>query len=97
MGRTDGAYFVLYPHARVVTLIPPFIFGPFFAIPAVIFLGWWFIPQFFNGSLSLLRRGDGGGGIAWWAHIGGFAFGALMCIGLKMRERKSVLQEYEDP
>jgi len=75
-----GAYFRFFPHARVETVIPPFIFGPFFVLPAVLFLGWWFLLQFFNGALSLGAAGKGFGGIAWWAHVGGFAFGVLVCL-----------------
>jgi len=72
-----GAYFRLYPHARIEMVIPPFFFGPTFVVPAVLFLGWWFFLQFFNGTLSLLSP-EQVGGIAWWAHIGGFAFGVLL-------------------
>ena len=75
-----GAYFRFYPHARVETVIPPFIFGPYFALPAVLFLGWWFLLQFFNGALSLGAGDRGFGGIAWWAHVGGFAFGVAVCL-----------------
>ena len=70
-----GAYFVLYPRARVLTLIPIFFFIQFIEIPAIFFLGIWFLIQFFNGAFSL---GAGGGGVAWGAHIGGFASGALI-------------------
>jgi hypothetical protein len=80
-----GAYFLLYPHARVVMLIPPFVLGPFFVVPAVLFLGWWFILQFFNGTLSLLANPNQMAGIAWWAHIGGFVFGALLCSIIKVK------------
>lgn len=83
-----GAYFAMYPHGRVLTMVPPFILGPYISMPAVIFLGWWFVLQFFNGTLSLMRRADEAGGIAWWAHIGGFAFGALLCVGERARERR---------
>ena len=79
-----GAYFRLYPHAKVVMLIPPFFLGPFFVVPAVLFLGWWFILQFFNGTLSLFASSNQVGGIAWWAHIGGFVFGALLCCIIKV-------------
>ena len=75
-----GAYFRFFPHARVETVIPPFIFGPFFVLPAVLFLGWWFLLQFFNGALSLGAGASGFGGIAWWAHVGGFAFGVAVCL-----------------
>jgi len=75
-----GAYFRFFPHARVETVIPPFIFGPIFVLPAVLFLGWWFLLQFFNAALSLGAGANGFGGIAWWAHVGGFAFGVAVCL-----------------
>lgn len=75
-----GAYFRFFPRARVETLIPPFFFGPFFELPAVIFLGFWFLLQFYNGALSLSPGGQGFGGVAWWAHVGGFAFGVLITL-----------------
>src|SRR5439155_4227090 len=58
-----GAYFRFYPYARVETLIPPLFFGPVFAFPAVFFLGWWFLLQFFNGAMSLGARGQEFSGI----------------------------------
>lgn len=75
-----GAYFRFYPSARVETLVPPFFFGPTFVLPAVLFLGGWFLLQFFNGAMSLGARGHGFNGVAWWAHVGGFAFGFLICL-----------------
>jgi membrane associated rhomboid family serine protease len=69
-----GAYFRFFPRARVVAIIPPFFFLPI-VLPAVIFLGAWFLLQFFSGSMSLASVGSKYGGIAWWAHIGGFLFG----------------------
>src|SRR5438445_3790459 len=75
-----GAYFRFFPFARVETLVPPFFFGPTFVLPAVVFLGWWFVLQFFNGALSLAAKGPGFGGVAWWAHVGGFLFGFAMCL-----------------
>jgi len=72
-----GAYLVLFPRARVVTLVPIFYFVRLVQIPAVIYLGFWFVSQLFNGFLGLATVGSSfqGGGVAWWAHIGGFAFG----------------------
>ena len=67
-----GAYLVAFPRARVVTLVPLFPFFQVMALPAVLVLGLWIVVQFFSGALAL---GYGGGGVAWWAHIGGFAFG----------------------
>lgn len=72
-----GAYIRFFPRARVHTVIPPFIWGPIFDLPAVVFLGWWLLLQFFNGALSL-GAGQGFGGVAWWAHVGGFIFGMVM-------------------
>jgi membrane associated rhomboid family serine protease len=72
-----GAYFRLFPRARVLTVIPPLIFAPV-ALPAVIFLGLWFLLQFYNGTLSLATYNRDLTGIAWWAHVGGFGFGLLL-------------------
>jgi len=80
-----GAYFRFYPFARVETLIPPFFFGPTFVLPAVLFLGWWFLLQFFNGALSLAVRDRGFSGVAWWAHVGGFLFGFCVCLFAQRR------------
>jgi membrane associated rhomboid family serine protease len=74
-----GSYFRFYPHAKVETVIPPLFFGPVFELPAVMFLGWWFLLQFFNGSLSLAGPRDVGG-VAWWAHVGGFVFGMVVSL-----------------
>src|SRR5512140_2561058 len=82
-----GAYFRFYPAARVETLVPPFFFGPTFVLPAVLFLGWWFLLQFFNGALTLGLRGPGFSGVAWWAHVGGFLFGLLICLPAARRGR----------
>lgn len=71
-----GAYLVAFPRARVITLVPLFPFIQVMALPAVVVLGLWFVVQFFSGFMSL-GFGGAGGGVAWWAHIGGFAFGLL--------------------
>jgi membrane associated rhomboid family serine protease len=88
-----GAYFRLFPHAQVETLIPPFIFGPLFVVPAVVFLGWWFILQFLNGTLRLAADASALGGVAWWAHIGGFVFGAI--LGSLARPKRQYWRRYE--
>lgn len=69
-----GAYFFLYPHAKVVTFLPILIIPFIFEIPAVFYLGAWFLTQVFSGMLAP----GGGGGVAWWAHIGGFVAGMLL-------------------
>jgi membrane associated rhomboid family serine protease len=71
-----GAYFLLYPRARILTLIPLFLFFPVLEVPAFFFLGFWFVLQFLEGAAS---TGSGAtGGVAWWAHTGGFLMGALL-------------------
>jgi membrane associated rhomboid family serine protease len=82
-----GSYFRFYPHARVHTVIPPFFLGPIFELPAVVFLGWWLLLQFFNGSLSLGGPKDAGG-VAWWAHVGGFVFGMAVSLFAAKRARR---------
>ena len=70
-----GAYLAAFPRARIITLVPLFPFFQVMALPALVVLGLWIVMQFFSGALSLGY--GGGGGVAWWAHIGGFAFGLL--------------------
>ena len=82
-----GAYFRFYPHARVETIIPPFVLGPTFTLPAVLFLGWWFLIQFLQGAMSLASRG-GVSGVAWWAHVGGFVFGFVICLMAAKRPKR---------
>jgi len=69
-----GAYYVLFPRARIIIMIPILFFPFFFEIPAVLFLAFWFLEQLFSGAFSLLGP-KMLGGIAWWAHIGGFLCG----------------------
>jgi membrane associated rhomboid family serine protease len=83
-----GAYFMSYPHARVLTLIPLFIFFQVIEIPALIVLGFWFILQFLSGAASF---GAAGGGVAWWAHVGGVLVGILLLAVFP----KKRLQPYE--
>lgn len=71
-----GAYLVLYPRSRVVTFIPLGFFMRLATIPASIVLGLWFILQLFSGVLSL--GGSDVGGVAFWAHIGGFVSGVVL-------------------
>lgn len=75
-----GAYMFLYPKALVVSLIPLFYFFEILVIPAPVFLGIWFVLQFFQGVLSIASTQAGG--VAWWAHIGGFAAGWLVAAVL---------------
>lgn len=71
-----GAYLMVWPRARIVTLLPIFFIITFVHLPAVVVLGFWFIMQFFQGVATVSAAA--GGGVAYWAHIGGFALGALL-------------------
>jgi membrane associated rhomboid family serine protease len=75
-----GAYFILYPGSRILTLIPIFFIPYFIEIPAFIFLGIWFLLQFLSAAGSYGQIS----GVAWWAHIGGFVFGI---VSLKLFEK----------
>mgnify|MGYP006267719021 CR=1 FL=1 len=77
-----GAYFLLFPRARVVTIVPLFVIPMVMEVPAVVFLGLWFVLQFLSGAVSLGRSASEGG-VAWWAHIGGFVFGAVVMLILR--------------
>src|SRR5262245_12127203 len=81
-----GAYITLYPRARVVMLLPLGIFMELIQVPAVLFLGFWFLQQFLFGLLSPAGPGEGGG-VAWWAHIGGFAAGFVLVSLFAQKER----------
>jgi membrane associated rhomboid family serine protease len=80
-----GAYIVMFPHSRVKMLF--LIFFTIFYIPAWVFLGFWFVQQAMSGMNALGMTGEDAGGVAWWAHIGGFVFGLL--AGLLFRRRAS--------
>jgi membrane associated rhomboid family serine protease len=81
-----GAYFILYPRARVLTWFFVFVFY----IPAWIMLGYWFVLQFFAGAatLSMARPGHDVGGVAVWAHVGGFVAGLVMIKVFPERSRR---------
>ena len=75
-----GAYFYWYPHAKVQAVLPIIILLQTFVVPAPLFLGIWFVMQTFSGVRSL--GGEAVGGVAWWAHIGGFVAGAAVAFAL---------------
>lgn len=72
-----GGYLLLYPRARVVTLVFIILFFTIIELPALFFLGFWFLQQVAFGYFDLTNPVGGGGGVAYFAHIGGFVFGAL--------------------
>ncbi|MDP8964050.1 MAG: rhomboid family intramembrane serine protease [Cyanobacteriota bacterium] len=76
-----GAYILKFPNTRIVTLIPLGFFFTTLRVPAVFFLGFWFLQQAFNGVAMLEAPANVGmesGGVAYWAHAGGFVFGAIL-------------------
>jgi membrane associated rhomboid family serine protease len=81
-----AAYSVLFPLARIVCLVPIFFFPLFIEIHAFLFVLIWFSLQFLSGTFSLLEPGQVGG-IAWWAHIGGFGAGLLLYRLFLIRQR----------
>ena len=84
-----GGYFVLYPRARVVTLVPLFFLFPLVEVPAALYLLFWFLMQFWMGSADLASAGRHAeaGGVAWWAHVGGFVAGLLLILVFRPRRR----------
>ena len=90
-----GAYFVLYPKSRIITLLPLIIVFQVIEVPAIVFLGVWFLMQFVNGLGSLaVTAADGSarmaGGIAFWAHVAGFAAGLVGVWLFRRPERQHV-------
>jgi membrane associated rhomboid family serine protease len=86
-----GAYFVLYPRSRILTLVPIFFFIQLIEVPAIFFLGIWFVMQFISGVGSIAQAaGEPAGGIAFWAHVAGFAAGISAVSVFKRPERQRV-------
>jgi membrane associated rhomboid family serine protease len=83
-----GAYFVLYPQSRVLTAIFIVIFFDLVEIPALFFLGIWFLMQLLSGVGSLGVSNAASGGTAFWAHIGGFLLGVAVGTVLRIRDRR---------
>ena len=81
-----GGYIVLYPRARVLTLIFIILFFTIIEIPAMVVLGVWFLQQLLFGALGLSDPTGGGGGVAYFAHIGGFVFGLLLIRAFARRK-----------
>lgn len=93
-----GAYFLLYPHAKVMAIIPLFILFYTVVLPAPVFLGVWFLIQLFQGTVSI--SGTEVAGVAWWAHIGGFVAGLAIAWLLRsshyMKEQVTVVRPGTD-
>jgi membrane associated rhomboid family serine protease len=83
-----GAYFLTYPRARILTLVPIFIIFYMVELPAYVFLGIWVLIQLVQGAAVLVSNDAHMGGIAWWAHIGGFGSGILLLPFFRYRRKK---------
>jgi len=87
-----GAYLVMFPKARILTVIPIFFFPLLIELSAFFYIGYWFILQLFSGTLSLTFH-QAQGGVAWWAHVGGFVAGIVL---LPLFKRDSYRRSYPD-
>jgi len=83
-----GAYVLLYPRAKILTFVPIFFFFYMLDVPAYVFIGIWFLMQFLEGTMQAVAVGKAaGGGIAWWAHVGGFGAGVAMIHLFRQKPR----------
>jgi membrane associated rhomboid family serine protease len=81
-----GAYLIKFPHSRIKTLIPIIFFFTIVEIPAALILAYWFILQFFSGLGSVGYSQVSQGGVAWFAHIGGFIAGMILISTMSTKE-----------
>jgi membrane associated rhomboid family serine protease len=93
-----GAYILLYPKARILTILPVFFFLQFFELPAFFFIGTWLLQQLVYGMTAIWDTSSESGGIAWWAHIGGFVagFGYLFLLKPRSFTRRSNIFNLEN-
>ncbi|MBI3681444.1 MAG: rhomboid family intramembrane serine protease [Acidobacteria bacterium] len=82
-----GAYMVKFPRSRILTLVPLIVFFTTIEVPAVFILAYWFLLQVFSGFGEIGRSHVSQGGVAWFAHVGGFATGYLLIRLFRTRER----------
>jgi membrane associated rhomboid family serine protease len=84
-----GAYFVLYPHSRVLTLIPLIIIWEIIELPAIMLLGFWFLMQLFSAGAIAVTASTGGGGVAFMAHVAGFVMGVVAVFALRRKPQST--------
>ncbi len=89
-----GAYLVMFPLSRVIVMVPIFFYPLFFDFQAVFYLGYWFLLQLLSGAFSLIQS-PAKGGIAFWAHVGGFLFGVLL-LPMFLRPKSQRRVPYHD-
>ena len=85
-----GAYLISYPRARILVLLPLFVIWQLIQLPALVVLGFWLVLQFLNGAASLAN--SAGGGVAWWAHVGGFLGGMLVLLIFRPKPRVAYIR-----
>lgn len=85
-----GAYYVLYPHSKIKTIVPVFFFPLIIKIAAPVMLGYWFVLQLIAGAATLPFTGSETGGIAFFAHAGGFVTGALFALLFRGKKSKGL-------
>jgi hypothetical protein len=83
-----GAYFISYPRARITTLVPFLFLFWTVEVPALVLLGYWFLLQFFSGYQVQAIETATQGGVAWWAHVGGFVAGFGLALLLRPLRRR---------
>ena len=88
-----GAYIVMFPRAQILTLIPIFLFPLFVNLSALFYIGFWFLIQLLSGTLSFTSQNTGG--VAWWAHVGGFIAGMIL-LPLFRNRRYSYRKPFPD-
>jgi membrane associated rhomboid family serine protease len=82
-----GAYFVLYPHSRVLTLVPLIFYYDIVELPTIVLLGFWFLMQLFSaGAIAVTASSHGKGGVAFMAHVAGFIVGMIAVFAFKKRQ-----------
>ena len=84
-----GAYFVLYPQSRVLTLVPIIFYVEIIEVPAIVLLGFWFLMQLFSAGAIAVTASTGGGGVAFMAHVAGFVTGVVGVFVFRKRERRA--------
>jgi membrane associated rhomboid family serine protease len=82
-----GGYILLYPHARILSLVFIFFFVTIIEVPALFLLGFWFLEQLYFGAANVTNPLGGGGGVAYFAHVGGFVFGLALIRAFAVRSR----------
>lgn len=93
-----GAYLLMFPTARIVALVPFFFFTQIIELPALLMLGFWFVAQLFSGLGSLaVPSAQAQGGIAYWAHVGGFVFGMVALPFFRERRRSPWIHDGDWP